>query len=206
MMKFIKEWVFPIGFAVLFVVLIRTFLFTGVSVSGPSMQPNLQDKEFVFLNKIASYKRGDVVVFDARQEDPRIADGEKDYVKRIIGVPGDTVAYRNGNLYVNGKQVNQDFISASERKEGTGMSFGTTWSLKTLSSGNNWQAKDRNHTTVPKGEYFVMGDHRSVSNDGRYFGFVDKKHITGKVVVPFWNSNKVAKANVNQGNTNFFVK
>lgn len=205
-MKFLKEWFFPIAIAILVVVLIRSFLFTRVKVSGPSMEPNLQDNENVFLNKVASYKRGDVIVFNAKDEDPRYQSGDDKYVKRIIAIPGDTVEYKASNLYVNGKKVNQSFISLNERTQGTEMSFGSTWSLKTLSSGTLWQKKDRNNSTVPKGKYFVMGDHRSVSNDGRYFGFVDKKHVVGKVIVPFWNSNKTAKANVNQGNKNFFSK
>lgn len=204
--EFFKEWVLPIGVALIIVALIRAFLFTFVHVSGPSMTPNLQNNELVVLNKIAKYKRGDVVVFDARQEDPRIRAGEKDYVKRIIGMPGDTVSYKNSNLYVNGKVVNQDFIGINERTEGTEMAFGNNWSLTSLSSGDLWQKKDRNHTKVPSGEYFVMGDHRSVSNDSRYFGFVDAKHIEGKVIVPFWNSNDTAKAHVNQQSKHFFAK
>ncbi|GMA68798.1 signal peptidase I [Leuconostoc litchii] len=205
-MKFFKEWVVPIASTMIIVVLIRSFLFTFVTVSGPSMQPNLQDKEKVILNKIATYRRGDVIVFNAKNEDPRYRAGDDKYVKRIIGLPGDTVEYKSSNLYVNGKKVNQSFISLSERSQGTEMSFGNTWTLKTLSSGTLWQKKDRNHTTVPKGTYFVMGDHRSVSNDGRYFGFIDKNHVIGKVVVPFWNSDSTAKKNVNQGSNNFFSK
>lgn len=205
-MKFFKEWVVPIASTMIIVVLIRSFLFTFVTVSGPSMQPNLQDKEKVILNKIATYRRGDVIVFNAKNEDPRYRAGDDKYVKRIIGLPGDTVEYKSSNLYVNGKKVNQNFISLSERSQGTEMSFGNTWTLKTLSSGTLWQKKDRNHTTVPKGTYFVMGDHRSVSNDGRYFGFIDKNHVIGKVVVPFWNSDSTAKKNVNQGSNNFFSK
>lgn len=204
--QFLKEWVLPIVTAIIIVSLIRSFVFTFVRVSGDSMQPNLQDREFVGVSKVSKYKRGDVVVFDARHEDPRIRTGEKDYVKRIIGVGGDTVSYKNSDLYVNGKIINQNFIGINERTQGTEMSFGSEWSLKTLSANRAWQAKDRNHTTVPKGTYFVMGDHRSVSNDGRYFGFIDKSSISGKVVVPFWNTNKTAKANINQHNKHFFDK
>ena len=93
-LRFIKEWVIPIGVTLVIVLLVRTYLFTLVRVSGPSMMPNLQDKEFVILSKISKYKRGDVIVFDARQEDPRFNSNDKDYVKRIIGVPGDTVSDR----------------------------------------------------------------------------------------------------------------
>lgn len=204
-LRFIKEWIIPIGVTLVIVLLVRTYLFTLVRVSGPSMMPNLQDKEFVILSKISKYKRGDVIVFDARQEDPRFNSNDKDYVKRIIGVPGDTVSYKNSNLYVNGKVVNQNYIGIDERTQGTEMSFGSEWSLKTLSATDLWQKKDQHHTKVPAGEYFVMGDHRSVSNDGRYFGFVDAKHVTGKVIVPFWNSDKNAKKSVNEQDKHFFA-
>ncbi|MBM7434974.1 signal peptidase I [Leuconostoc rapi] len=203
---FLKEWVLPVLVAFVVVLLVRTFLFTFVRVNGPSMMPNLQNNELVVLDKITKYQRGDVVVFDARHEDPQVKPGEKDYVKRIIGKPGDTVSYKNSNLYVNGRVINQNYIDINERTLGTEMSFGNQWTLKTLSSADTWQKQDRNQEKVPEGKYFVMGDHRSVSNDGRYFGFVDAKHIAGKVVVPFWNSDKTAKKNINQQRQVFFDK
>ncbi|WP_220739245.1 signal peptidase I [Leuconostoc miyukkimchii] len=204
--QFLKEWVLPVVVAFIAVTLVRTFLFSFVLVNGSSMAPNLQNKELVVLSKISKYQHGDVIVFNAKHEDPRIRAGEKDYVKRIIGMPGDTVSYKNSNLYVNDKIINQDYIGINERTQGTEMSFGNDWSLKSLSSTNQWQKKDRNQTKVPAGEYFVMGDHRSVSNDGRYFGFVDKKHVTGKVIVPFWSSNQEAKQNINGQNKKFYAK
>lgn len=167
------------------------------------MEPNLLNNQYVGVNRLGDIQRGDVVVFDARQEDPRIKPGNKDYVKRIIGLPGDTVAYRAGNLYVNDKEVNQDFLSDAERTQGTAGDFGNSWSLASLSATNLWQTKDRNQSTVPQGEYFVMGDHRSVSNDSRYFGFVGRDHILGKVVVPFWYSDRI-KDSVDHQNQHFF--
>ncbi len=122
---------------------------------------------------------GSVIVFDANGVDPQVAT-KTDYVKRVIGVPGDTVRSANGNIYVNGRKVNQNYINNTQRTSGTG-----NWTLKSISVQNNW-LRDSGATKVPKGQYFVLGDHRSVSNDGRYWGFVPKSKIDGVVKVPSW--------------------
>ncbi|CAK8054877.1 Signal peptidase I (LepB) [Eupransor demetentiae] len=201
--NFFKGWWAQILFFVV-LVLIYLFVFSGIKISGTSMEPTLLDKQYVGINHVAKLKRGDVVVFDARKEDPRIQAGKKDYVKRIIGVPGDTVSFSNGNLYVNGKKVNQDYLSKSERTDGTAGDFGSHWDLKSLSNTGLWKSEDANTTKVPANSYFVMGDHRSVSNDGRYYGYISRKHITGKVVVPFWYSSTVKKY-VDQQDKDFFA-
>ena len=203
MKNFIKNWVVPIVIGLAIAMLIRTFWFTLVKVDGPSMWPSLENSELVIENKLATIKRGDVIVFDATHEDPQIKSGHKDYVKRVIAVAGDTVEHRGANLYVNGKKVNQDYIDNDQRTSGT---WGN-WTLKTLSAREDlWQKKDQNKSVVPKNMYFVLGDHRSVSNDSRMFGFIEKQHILGKVYVPFWNSDTKAKENVNDQSKEFFVK
>ncbi|CAH1855134.1 signal peptidase I [Convivina intestini] len=206
--NFLKGWggtILCMVIAVSAIWLLNAFVFSTVSISGTSMEPNLLNQQRVGVNHLATLKRGDAVVFDARQEDPRFKTGNSPYyVKRIIGIPGDTVEYRSGNLYVNNKKVNQDYISNDEKTQGTEGDFGATWNLKTLSTTGLWQAKDQNKSTVPSGEYFVMGDHRSVSNDGRYFGFVDRNHIMGKVVVPFWYSQQI-KNSVDHQDQHFFA-
>ncbi|CAK8054812.1 signal peptidase I [Eupransor demetentiae] len=204
MMKIIKGW-WPFVAIFLLVFLFLHFIFTITTISGNSMEPVLLDKQKVGVNRLAKLKRGDIVVFNAKEEDPRIKAGKVDYVKRIIGLPGDTVSYSKGNLYVNGKQVNQDYLSESERNEGTAGDFGSHWDLKSLCTTGLWKSKDANTTKVPADSYFVMGDHRSVSNDGRYYGYVSRKHITGKVVAPFWYS-KTIKDEVNHQDQHFFAK
>ena len=201
--SFIWNWVMPIGIGVAVYLIITTFFVNIVTISGDSMDPNLFDQQRVLVQKTENLKRGDVVVFDARQEDPRIKAGNKDYVKRVIAVAGDTVAYKDGILYVNGKKVNQSFISSDEQNAGTAASFGSSWDLKSLSSTGLWKENDRNQTVVPKDSYFVLGDHRSVSNDSRYFGFVSKKHVIGKIHVPFWYSTTV-KNNIAKEEDHFF--
>jgi len=193
-MKALKEvmsWIIPviIGLAIAFA--IKSFVFTRVRVDGPSMEPNLQNNEKVFAWKQASVKHLSVIVFDAHGEDPS-AKPNTNYVKRVIGLPGDTVTSKNGYIYVNKKKINQGFISTSERTAGTG-----NWTLASLQKTQKWNDGKPISTVVPKGKYFVLGDHRSVSNDSRYWGFVDKDMVLGVVKVPFWTSSKTRRANVN---------
>ncbi|WP_278764173.1 signal peptidase I [Limosilactobacillus mucosae] len=200
-MKAFKElmsWIVPITIGLLLALLIKQFAFQFVRVDGPSMQPNLQNNERVVCLKQAKIHRGSVVVFDANGVDPQVS-VKTEYVKRVIGLPGDTVEAKNGNLYVNGKKVDQSYISKSERSSGTG-----TWTLHSISQENSWVLHNGAYK-VPKGEYFVLGDHRSVSNDSRYWGFVPKSKIVGVVKVGFWNRTQPAKNNINQQWEHFFA-
>lgn len=200
-MKAFKElmsWIVPIAIGLLLALLIKQFAFQFVRVDGPSMQPNLQNNERVVCLKQAKIHRGSVVVFDANGVDPQVS-VKTEYVKRVIGLPGDTVEAKNGNLYVNGKKVDQSYISKSERSSGTG-----TWTLHSISQENSWELHNGAYK-VPKGEYFVLGDHRSVSNDSRYWGFVPKSKIVGVVKVGFWNRTQPAKNNINQQWKHFFA-
>ncbi len=193
------SWVIPIVIGLLIALLIKQFLFQVVRVDGPSMQPNLQNNERVFCLKRSQIHHGSVVIFDANGVDPQVA-VKTDYVKRVIGLPGDTVRSKNGNIYVNGKKINQSYISMSQRDAGTG-----NWNLKSISVQNSW-LKNNGATKVPKGEYFVLGDHRSVSNDGRYWGFVPKNKIDGVVKVPSWAGTKTTRQNVNKEWQHFYAK
>lgn len=185
------SWLVPIIIGLLIALLIKQFLFQIVRVDGPSMQPNLQNNERVFCLKASKIHRGSVVIFDANGVDPQVAT-RTNYVKRVIGVPGDTVKSKDGNIYVNNKKINQNYINADQRDSGTG-----NWTLKSISVQNNW-LKNNGATKVPNGEYFVLGDHRSVSNDGRYWGFVPKSKIDGVVKVPSWTGTATTRNNVNQ--------
>lgn len=192
-MKALKEilsWIVPIAIGLLAALLIKNYVFQLVRVDGPSMQPNLENNERVLVSKRSTIHRGSVIVFEAQGVDPQVTTST-DYVKRVIALPGDTVSSKNGVIYVNGKKTDQSYIGTSERTTGTG-----NWNLQSISVENQWQ-KNQGATKVPKGEYFVLGDHRSVSNDGRYWGFVPKNKILGAVKVPFWNRDATKKANIN---------
>ncbi|GAF36833.1 signal peptidase I [Lentilactobacillus farraginis] len=191
-MKFLKGLlgiIIPIAIGLALALVIKATVVTVARVDGPSMEPNLVNNERLLVWRHAKIKHLSVIVFDAHGEDPSATKANTDYVKRVIGLPGDTVSSSNGNLYVNGKKVNQSFISSYQRTTGTG-----NWDLQTLSK--SW-AKHSNSVKVPKGNYFVLGDHRSVSNDGRYWGFVPKNKITGVAKTFFWGTDKTKRNNVN---------
>ncbi|KRL04384.1 signal peptidase I [Liquorilactobacillus oeni] len=185
-MKALKEvlsWVMPVVIGVLIALVVRQLWFGIVKVEGDSMAPNLQDTERVMLLKKANITHNTVIVFDAKGVDnnnPTVKEDTK-YVKRVIGLPGDKVEYRNnGEVYVNNKHLPQGYISKKQRTVGT-----LTLTLKKASGvtlGSNQSF------TVPKGKYFVLGDNRKVSNDSRYYGFVPKSKVFGVVKVTFWNS------------------
>jgi len=129
-----------------------------IRVDGSSMVPTLNDGQFVMVNRLV-YKysdpdHGDVVVFHY----PR--DPEQEYIKRIIGLPGDTVTIDNGYVYLNGQQLNEPYIAASTRTTG------------------EWQ--------VPGGHLFVLGDNRNNSQDSRNFGFVSMENVIGKAIFIYW--------------------
>ena len=142
-------------------VLIITFLYQPVRVEGTSMLPRLEDHDRLFINKfvyhISAIHRGDIVVFHY----PR--DPEKSYIKRVIGLPGDRLAIEHGQVYVNGKSLNEAYVPDD---------FRDTRSLP--------------ETVIPEDAYFVMGDHRSISSDSREFGPVDRDLIYGKAVFVYW--------------------
>ncbi|WP_367599898.1 signal peptidase I [Pediococcus pentosaceus] len=188
-MRFLRDWILPIVIGLLVALLVKTFLFQFVKVDGSSMQPNLQDSERVLVWKPMEVKRMSVIVFDAHGEDPAATE-PVDYVKRVIGVPGDTISYKDGKLYVNDKLVPQKFIDEEQRTTGTG-----NWTLASIANKYGWAKGPKK---VPKDSYFVLGDHRSVSNDSRYWGFVKKSKVMGVVKVPFWSKNDQAKKNINK--------
>ena len=157
------------------------FVASPVTISGDSMQPNLQNNQIVMVNKQGEIKLGEVVVFNAYGVDPNAATPDEKYIKRVIGVPGDTVSDVNGVLRVNGKVVDQSFISENEQVA-TNNRVGDWTSLAELGQSQNWQGPISGK--VPAGYYFVLGDHRSISNDSRYWGFVPKNKISGTVWAP----------------------
>ena len=157
----LRLWARDLAISIGASVLIITFLYQPVRVEGTSMLPRLEDRDRVFINKfvyhIAAIHRGDIVVFRY----PR--DPEKSYIKRVIALPGDRLRIDNGEVYVNGKLQPEPYVPEEYRD---------TRSLAAM--------------VVPDDEYFVMGDHRSISSDSREFGPVDRDLIYGKAVFVYW--------------------
>jgi len=156
-------WFRDLMLSVLIAVLVILFLYRPVKVEGTSMMPSLYDQERLFINQfsykfgIGDIKRGDTVVFWFPE------DTTKSYIKRVIGLPGDTIEVDDGYVIVNGKKLIENYVPPEYRD-------------------------DRSYPehVVPTNEYFVLGDHRISSNDSRAWGFVPKNYIYGKAVFVFW--------------------
>lgn len=146
----------------LIIFLVIRFAIQSYRVSGVSMQPGLQNDEYVVVNKMAylfhAPERGDVIVFHYP------LDTTKDFIKRVIGLPGDTITYDSTTVHVDGTLLAEPYISQAANPEG-----------KTL--------------IVPQNDYFVLGDNRPVSEDSRYWGFVPKDDVVGKAVMVYWPFN-----------------
>jgi signal peptidase I len=155
-------WFRDLMLSVLIAMLVILFLYRPVRVEGTSMMPSLYDQERLFINQF-SYKfggdihRGDTVVFWFP------GDTTKSYIKRVIGVPGDTVAIKDGTVILNGRPLDEPYVPEDYRDH---------MSLP--------------RQTVPPNSYFVLGDHRISSSDSRMWGDVPRNYIYGKAVFVFW--------------------
>lgn len=195
--------------------MVTNFVLSTVTISGVSMAPSFADGHRVALSKIdKTYQRGEIVVFTSGGNDPTATGQESLYVKRVIGVAGDTVRYKDGKLYVNDKEVRQDFLqdsahdlinSAFEKEDGTSMPENNYWSLEDLSDAESWNEWSKGVNKVPEGCVFVMGDHRSASKDSRFFGYVKTDSIVGVLKqMPF--SNEQVQSVMNDVTDQFFVE
>lgn len=148
-------------------VVIYAFLFRPFQVNGQSMYPNYHNGEYILTNlislRLSKLERGDVVVFQAP------VDREKDFIKRIIGLPGDTVMLDSGSVFVNGNKLDEGTYLASSVK-----TFGGAF------------LADKQSVKVPEDNYFVLGDNRSFSSDSREWGFVPREKIIGKSFFVYW--------------------
>ena len=162
-MKFIKELI-PYLVIILVVVLFRTFIATPVRVDGSSMVPTLKNGDILILNKLTkNYKRFDIVV---------VKSNNTKLVKRIIGLPGENIEYKNNILYINGEEI------ADVTPEVT-----DDFTLKSLYGINK----------IPEGYYFVMGDNRDGSSDSRDYriGLIKRENIMGKTIFRIFPFNKI---------------
>lgn len=150
-MNKIKELV-PYIVITMIVILIRMFIISPVRVDGTSMYPTLSNNEFLLLSKYdQSYDRFDIVVLKYRNE--RL-------VKRIIGLPGETVEYKNNTLYINGKEMEEPFINTNT---------------------DDFNLNELGYDKIPENYYFVVGDNRGSSLDSRMIGLISKKDLQGTI-------------------------
>lgn len=163
--------------AALFVTqLLLKYVIANEEVFGPSMEPNFEQGDRLIAFRHAKIKRNDVVIIKAPD-----APGEF-YIKRVIGLPGDSVAVKNNELYINGKKTAQPYLQKSfvDQYTNNGLPFTANFTLQQILGVSK----------VPKGEYFVLGDNRPVSKDSRYFGFVKQDGVVGVVKLRYWPLNK----------------
>ena len=144
---------------ILLAVAVTMFVMQGFCVSGECMQPHLYTGERVLANKLTYHlgapKRGQIVIFDYPKDTRQI------YVKRVIGLPGETVAIRDGSVTINGRLLPEPY--------------------KTFAAHGDMAPQ-----TIPSGQYFVMGDNRDVSDDSRYWGDLPRYDIIGEAVACYW--------------------
>jgi signal peptidase I len=144
------------------------FLYQPVKVEGTSMMPSLDDQERIFVNKfvyrLEPIQRGDIVVFRY----PR--DPSKSFIKRVIGLAGDHIRIEAGRVFVNGQALEEDYVPRA---------YADQRSYKEL--------------VVPSDSYFLLGDHRGMSNDSRDFGAVSQNYIYGKAVFGYWPVDKMGR-------------
>ena len=157
----LRSWTRDLAVALGLALVIIIFLYQPVKVEGTSMAPLLSDQERIFINKFVyrfePIDRGDVVVFWY----PR--DLSKSFIKRVVGLPGDTIEIRAGHVYINGHADSEPYVPA-----------------------NYLDGQSYPPVKVPADCYFVMGDHRDSSNDSRMFGPVPRQYIYGKAVFAYW--------------------
>ena len=154
-------WTRDLFIAIGLALVIIVFLYQPVKVEGTSMAPLLSDQERIFINKFVyrfePIERGDVVVFWYP------LDHTKSFIKRVVGLPGETIEIRQGTLYVNGKTVPEPYVPPQYE-----------------------DSSDFGPVRVPKDSFFVLGDHRISSNDSRVFGPVSSQYIYGRAVFAYW--------------------
>jgi signal peptidase I len=166
------EWTKALLIAVGLAAIIRYFLFAPIVVDGLSMSPTLDNGDRMIVNKI-SYNLGkpdrfDIVVFHAPEK--------KDYIKRVIGLPGDKIEYKDDTLYINGKPYEEPYLDEKKQKLANGKQLTEDFTLE----------EKTGKETVPEGHLFVMGDNRQFSKDSRHIGTIPIEEVIGDTNMVYW--------------------
>jgi signal peptidase I len=183
-----REYFESILIAVVLAFFIRTFVVQAFKIPTGSMEENLLIGDHLLVNKfvyaptatpierallpVGTLQRGNVVVFKYPEEPDR------DFIKRVIGLPGDTVELRAKKVYINGKPLDEAYVHFLQPPSG----------LSELHEVTSYDVRERyGPVTVPPNQYFVMGDNRDNSQDSRYWGFLPREYIKGKALVIYWS-------------------
>ncbi|MGE7605078.1 signal peptidase I [Peribacillus frigoritolerans] len=175
--KEVFSWIKAILIAVILAFLIRTYIFAPIVVDGESMMPTLQDHERIVLTKfgtsIDNIDRFDIVVFHATVD--------KDYIKRVIGLPGDHIEYKDDTLYINGKAYKEPYLDKYKNQMASGVPLTESFKLEDITGS----------MTVPEDQLFLMGDNRQNSLDSREIGTISVDEIVGKANLVYWPINEI---------------
>jgi len=194
-LKEILQWLEAIVISIIIALLIRAFIFEPVEVQGQSMENTLYNNERLILYKLgylfSEPKKGDIVVLQVQEGFfkyiPFIENlpfikkinpfpQEIDYIKRVIGLPGDKIEIKGGHVFVNDEKLDENYTKGLTMERPFGSSGITSYPV-----------------IVPEGKVFVLGDNRENSSDSRTIGFIDIKKIKGKAVFRFWPLNRFGK-------------
>lgn len=177
-----REWLETIVYIVIvfsMLFLLRQYIAVPVSIDGPSMAPTLAHGDRLIQNKLADQDRFDIVVFPA----PDGSDAQ--YIKRIIGIPGDRIAYIEGVLYVNDQPIIEPYLEKIKAENSDWEAYLPDFNLEEITG----------EAIVPEGYYFVLGDNRLNSKDSRSFGYIPNEEVSGVANFRFWPISDFGNAN-----------
>ncbi|WP_404427800.1 signal peptidase I [Ureibacillus chungkukjangi] len=167
------EWIKAILIAIALTFIIRLFFFTPIVVDGASMEPTLYDQERMIVTKIGEPKRFDIIVFHATENE--------DYIKRVIGLPGDRIEYKNDTLFINGISYDEPYLEQAKHEVTDGL----------LTNSFTLQETPVQSDIVPEGHLFVMGDNRRFSKDSRHIGAIPIEKVVGTTNFVFYPIKKI---------------
>src|SRR5690625_1141263 len=171
-----REWLTSLRLVIIIITIaitVRTIFFSPIIVDGPSMLPTLESQDQMIINKfvyrLKEPERFDIVVFHASEED--------DFIKRVIGLPGEHVAVDNGKLYVNDEEINEPYLDTANQP--------------------NFRLQDLpgSYDVIPENYLLVLGDNRTNSVDSRSFGLVKKKDSVGRASLIYWPLHRLDRKN-----------
>src|SRR5699024_6570791 len=184
------EWAKVFIVALTLTIFVRSFLFAPIVVDGSSMLPTLYDRDKMIVNKLDYHfkdpERFDIIVFHASED--------RDFIKRIIGLPGEHVEVRNRVLYTDGEKVLEPFLAESDEKNtDSDVTIYENFTLEELPAG---------YQTIPEHKYLVLDDNRNNSTDSLVIGLISKSQIVGKTDIIIWPISRWQTLNSNDKQVN----
>ncbi|MDQ6989685.1 MAG: signal peptidase I [Mariprofundaceae bacterium] len=205
-----REFIESLLVIILLALLIRSFIISPFKIPSSSMVPTLEVGDLLFVTRYAygfrlpftdvqwlasEAKRGDVVVFDYPE------DRSKDYIKRVVGIAGDVIEYKDNMLYINGLKMNlsdngvHTYLMGDNSTGVSGLYMEQLDDVQHQVLRQSYSIRD-GKWTVPEGHYFMLGDNRNNSRDSRFWGFVPQEYLVGKAVVVRWSWKGVSSWSV----------